>query len=259
MKHDSKTHGLLVVVIALGFGLIALAILFSPKQAITISGSSDAAQANTITVTGQSQFETDPDEAELFIKVMTEEATAKQAQEQNARLMNTVKAALEGDGIDDDQMETTSYSLRPQQKWNPETREYDKTGYVVQHLLKITTDDVTSVGDILDVAVDNGANGLDRVNFKLSDEKQADVNSEALAQAASSAEDKAEAITQSLGVRLGGINKISESNVQYNYYTRSSYDMMEEATVGASKSFSTEISPESVTVSARATLVYEIN
>ncbi len=256
MAHE-KSHFSVMVVLALGFALVALTILFAPQPEVNVSGSGEgAAQRNTISVRGESQLDTYPDEAELYIRVRTEEPTANRAQEENARLMNTVRAALKNAGVDEDDMETTGYNLWPQYRWDEDTREQELTGYQVQHLLKVTTKDVTETGDLLDVAVQAGANGLDRVNFRLSDSKEDDVNSEALAQASSNARDKAEAIAQGLGVRLGDIVAVSESNVDYGGFPVPRYGMAE-AAAGA-KSFDTEISPESVSVSAHISIVYEI-
>jgi uncharacterized protein YggE len=253
-----QTNWLMIIVIALGFCLVSLAIVKAPAPEIDVIGSGGgvAAEKNTISVVGQSTFDADPDEAVLYIRVKTEEPTSRQAQEQNARLMNTVRNALKGEGVRDSEMETTSYNLWPQQKYDRDTGEYINTGYVVQHLLKLTTDDVTEVGDLLDVAVDNGANGLDRVEFKLSDSKREDVNGEAIAQASDSASEKAEAIAQNLGVRIKGIYRVSESNIGYDYYPRPMMAMAESADMG--RSFKTEISPETVRVSASISIVYEI-
>ena len=248
---------LLTMVIALGFAVIALAILFAPKPEVSVSGSGVSLDRSTVSVTGHAQFDVDPDLAEVYIRVRTEEPTASRAQEENARLMNTVKAALKKAGIDEDEMETTSYNMWPQQRWDREREEQIVTGYVVQHLLKVTTDEVTEVGNLLDIAVGAGANGLDRVNFKLSDKKKKDVNSEALAQAFSNARDKAEAIARGLGVRLGDIAAVTESNVGYNYYPTPRYAMAE-ADMAGGKAFGTDISPESVSISASISLVYEI-
>jgi uncharacterized protein YggE len=257
-KHHTLYHTVLIVVLALGFALLTYAVTQVPSPEITVTGSGDAAQKNTISVTGQYQFDSDPDEAVLYIRVKTEKPTAKTAQTENARLMNTVKAALENDGVSKSDMETTNYNLYPQQKWDRDKNEYIKTGYIVQHLLKVTTDDVTEVGDLLDTAVLAGANGLDRVEFKLSDEKKEDVNSDALEAAAKNAKDKAAAIAKSLGVKLGDINRVSESNVGYDYYPRPMYAMAEMDMAGSSKSAGTDISPQSVKVSATISIVYEI-
>ncbi|MBW2997715.1 SIMPL domain-containing protein [Candidatus Woesearchaeota archaeon] len=256
MGHEKSPF--LMIVLALGFVLIAIAILFAPKPAVTVSGGDGiSADKSTLSVRGEARFDVDPDEAEVFIRVRTDEPTANRAQEENARLMNTVKAALRKAGVDSDDMETTSYNLWPQQRWDRDREEYDITGYRVQHLLKVTTDEVTEVGDLLDVAVGAGANGLDRVNFKLSDKKKEDVNSEALAQASGNAKDKADAIAQGIGVRIKGIAAVSESNVGYDYIARPMYGMAE-ADMAVGKAFETEISPEAVTVSAYISIVYEI-
>ncbi len=248
-----------LVVLALGFIVVALAILFAPRQDINLSGSgSPIEQKSTIAVAGQAQFDVDPDKAEVYIRVQTKEPTAKRAQEENSRLMNDVKAALKTTGVKDDEMETTQYNMWPQQKWDPKTQESIEDGYMVQHLLKVTTTDVTEVGDLLDVAVRSGANGLDRVEFSISDKKKLDVNSEALAQASSNAKDKAESIAQGLGVTLGGIASVSESNVGYDNYPRPYYYAMDAGMSEKSAVSAPSISPETVRVSATISIVYKI-
>ncbi|MFH1064568.1 MAG: SIMPL domain-containing protein [Candidatus Woesearchaeota archaeon] len=254
-SYGNNSNNTTLFVLAAGFVIVALAIMFAPSADINVS--SDGSTTSTISVSGQAQFDVDPDQAEIYIRVQTEEPTANRAQEENARLMTTVMEALKKSGVADDEMETTNYNLWPQQKWDPDTREYEDTGFIAQHLLKVTTDDVTGVGNLLDVAVKNGANGLDRIEFTLSDKKRDDVNSEALAQASSSAKDKAEAIAQGLGVRLGDIKAVSESNVGYTPYARPMYAMAEMDSANAG-GFKTSVAPESVTVSASISIAYEI-
>jgi uncharacterized protein YggE len=255
---NEKTHYLFLVVMALGFAVIALAILFAPKPEVNVSGTGAGVDRSTISVTGQSQFDVDPDEAEVNIRVQTHEPTAKRAQEENARLMSTVKEALKNSGVNDDEMETMNYNMWPQQKWNPETQQSEDDGYMVQHTLKITTKDVTHVGAMVETAISAGANGLDSINFKLSDKKREDVNSEALAQASTNAKSKAESIAAGLGVRIKGIAAVSESNVGYDYYPRPMYAMSEKASGGSIDYSENVVSPASVSVSATIGIVYEI-
>ena len=70
----------------------------------------------------------------------TEEPTANRAQEENARLMNTVKAALKKAGVDEDDMETTNYNLWPQHKWDRELEESVLTGYQVDRFGEVLRD-----------------------------------------------------------------------------------------------------------------------
>lgn len=259
MAHE-KNHYTFLVVMALGFALVALAIMFAPQPEVNLSteGGQGLSARNTIAVTGQAQLDVDPDEAEVNIRVQTKEPTAKRAQDENARLMSTVKEALKRAGVKDSEMETINYNMWPQQRWDPDTQKSVNDGYMVQHTLKITTKDVTHVGALVETAVDAGANGLDSVNFRLSDDKREDVNSEALAQASGNAKDKADAIAQGLGVRIKDIVSVSESNVGYDsYYPMPMYAMAERAEGGMDYAKNV-VSPQAVTVSATIGIVYEI-
>jgi uncharacterized protein YggE len=186
------------------------------------------------------------------------EPTAKRAQEENARLMSTVKEALKNSGVKDDEMETINYNMWPQERWDPEEQKTVPDGYMVQHTLKVTTKDVTHVGAMIETAITAGANGLESINFKLSDKKQEDVNSEALAQASTNAKSKAESIAAGLGVRIKGIVAVSESNVGYDYYPRPVYAMAMEKAAGGMDYSENVVSPEAVRVSATIGIVYEI-
>ncbi|MFC1723114.1 SIMPL domain-containing protein [Nanoarchaeota archaeon] len=259
MKEHSK-HAMFTVVLALGLGLVALAIFLSPQPDIkvTTTGGAGPTQANTISVTGASELTVAPDQAELYIRIVTEEPTANTAQEENSRLTNTVRDALKNTyDLEEEDIESSSYNLWPQQHWDRDTNKYIKTGYRVQHLLKVTTDEIEEVGNMLDTAVSNGANGVDRISFTLSKEYSADVRDQALSRAAENARDKATALSQTLGVTLGGVSSVSESNYYSRPYEYAPMADMEMAEAGA-KSFSTEISPQDVTVRANLNVAYEL-
>jgi len=263
MTHEqTHKHGMILFVMAAGFVLVALAIMFAPQPEVRVTntgGGSGPTQANTISVSGNAELTVSPDQAEVYVRIVTEKPTANTAQEENARLTNTVRDALKKTyNLEDEDIESSSYNLWPQQKWDPETREYEKTGFKVQHLLKVTTKELKEVGDMLDTAVQNGANGVDRISFGLSKEMDKDVREQALGRAAGAARVKAEALTQSLGVTLGKVSSISESNYNYAAYD---YAMPEMAMAdgGMERSFKTEISPQDVNVRANVNVAYDIN
>ena len=262
-NYKSIGHGMLFFVLAAGFVLVALAIMFAPAPEIkvTTTGSSGQGQgaANTISVSGNAELTVTPDEAEVYVRIVTEEPTAKRAQEENARLTNTVRDALKKTyKLDDDQIESNSFNLWPQQKYNPDTREYTETGFRVQHVLKITTDELKEIGNMLDTAVGNGANGVDRISFKLSKELEADVRDQALGRAAGVAKEKAEALATTLGVRIGDLSSVSESNFNYNRYDYAMPAMAEMDAGGMERSFKTDISPQDVAVTANVNVAYVI-
>ncbi|MBW3000074.1 SIMPL domain-containing protein [Candidatus Woesearchaeota archaeon] len=213
-------------------------------------------EANTVSVSGNSELIVEPDKAELYIRIETLEDTAVESQEENARITNNVIDALKKAGIKEKDIETSSFNLYPRHEWDPDTRKSEFVGYEVNHLLKVTTTKLEDAGELLDVAVNAGANGIDRVSFGLTKETEMDVNDQALRAASDNAKEKAESITDNLGINLGRIVKISESNVQfakYDYYPRAmAGEDMEEALAP------TPIQPQKLEIRAYITIVFEI-
>ncbi len=239
------------VILILAIGLVAAGTLQSLRPE---SGSSAGPQKDTLSVAGQGMVNTKPDQAELYIQIETRGKNAYEAQNANKENANRVMDVLREKGVKDDNIETTQYFLDQEQVW--ENNKMVTKGYVLRHTLKVTTTDLEKAGDLLDSSIRAGANGVERVSFTLSKEKQKEVNAEALKKASDSAREKAEAITDALDVSLGKISSISESNVMYtpyDYYpTAARMDMAEEAKI------STQINPQNIEVSAYINLVFEI-
>ena len=210
---------------------------------------------DTISVSGSGKVTVEPDKAEVYIRILTEADDASSAQESNADLAAKVRNALQNKGVKEDDMETSSYYLYPKTSWSHETGESRIYGYSVTHVLKVETKLIDKTGDLVDAAVRAGANGLDSVNFMLSDELRDSAYRQALEKASTDAKQKAVSITRALGVNLGSITSISESGAIYYPYRYASpskgYDMAESAVP-------TEISPQDIEVSANVGVIYEI-
>lgn len=254
MKEEKNTNLLLV---ALVIGFIAVSMLYAFKGAPDITVA-DQEQKETITVSETVEIETMPDEAYVYIEIQSRGDTAQEAKEENAKVSDAVLDALYDSGIDKESIETSSYYLNEEQKWDKETEEYITTGYTLINILKVTTNDIENVGSIIDTAVNAGATGVNSVQFTLSRSKESEMKGEALALAAKKAQTKAENIVDAVDVTLAEIVSISESSYYspYPWYARSvSYESME---LAEEKSYDTEISPQELTVSGTVTLTYEI-
>lgn len=255
MKDENRNT---VVILALIVGLVLVSVLFALNRGtpdtLTVA---QQEQRETITVTETVEKETMPDEAHIYLEIKTRAETAQEAKNDNAQINDAVLIALEEYGLDKDQIETTSYYLNEETKWDKDKEEYITTGYVLTHIMKVTTEDIDAAGEIIDTAVDAGATGIDSVQFTLSKAKESDIKGEALALAAEKAKTKAAAIVDAVAVDLGQIISITESSYYspYPWYSRSLYAMEEAA---EEVSYDTTISPEELTVSATVTLTYEI-
>ena len=131
-------------------------------------------------------------------------------------------------------------------------------GYQQITTIKITTKKLDAVGDVLDAAVQAGANSVQDVSFSLTPESEATYKEQALASAAKVAKSKAQTLASASGATLGRITSLSENsyNVQPYYYNTRSVAM--DASAGSEKA-PTPISPEKVSLSVSVTIGYELN
>jgi len=216
------------------------------------------ARQNSISVSGVYKSEVAPDEAKIRIAINTDGATAKEASENNAKITNQVIAALKRAGVDSDNIETDSFYLNEKREWNEITRKYEKKGYEQRHTLKVTTNDLDKVGNLLDIAIANGANSIQGVEYALSKSKTADVRKEILKMAAKNAEDKAAVLAEALDKEVVDTLTISENNYNIRPYTNYAY--AEKAMYAADSGFNSgnELSPEKVDVSASVQVTFKI-
>ncbi len=212
-----EKHNMLTMIIIIGL-IIALIIVSVNNKPVVNVGEGAGIQKDTLSVSGNAELTVAPDQAILYVTVLTEGVTAKETQDQNKANANSVIRALKLQGIDDKDIETSTYNLRKKIEWDPVTRKNVDKGYMLTHTLKVTTTKIDKVGNLVDVAINAGANGVDRISFGLTKETEKEVRAEALTKASKAAKEKAESIATSLNLRLGKITSIQESNFYYASY-----------------------------------------
>ena len=159
-------------------------------------------ERGTIQVSGQSQIPVPTDQVLISFAVETEAPTAREATTQNAQRMDAVITALRGAGVQNLEIETFGYGLRPEYEMSREmagTRVI--AGYRAQNNIRVTVPEVAAAGSVLDRAIDAGANRVSSLQFQASDTRPARL--QALREAVANARQEAEAIASAMGVTLG--------------------------------------------------------
>ncbi|MBI2673042.1 SIMPL domain-containing protein [Candidatus Woesearchaeota archaeon] len=158
---------------------------------ISVVNNKDA-EKNSITVSGEASDYAQPDEATLILSINTEAATTLEAQRKGSELNNNVINALKRYGLKENQIQTLNYNIYPKYDYDPERRREPRiTGYVFSVSLKISTQEFTKIGEIADVAIENGATNMDSISFDLSDKKKDELRNTILAKASENARNKA--------------------------------------------------------------------
>ena len=241
-KDDEMKWQNIVAVIAV-VGLLLVALNLSRDKQKT---------EKTITVSGTYETDVSPDQAEIFLSVVTQSAKSEEAQKENKAVSNAVIAALKDLGIPDADIETVSYHLQKKTQWDYDKRKEIDLGYEQQHTLKVTTQKLGDVGEIVDLAVNNGVNNVQSVQFVLSDDEQSKLRTQLLKKAAVNAQGKAEALADALDRSLGKPITVSENSYFGGPVFAREFAMKADAAAAEPLN----IQPESVHIQATVNVVY---
>lgn len=184
------------------FAVIALALLMS---ACAPAGSQNV---RTLSVSGSGDAFLAPDIAYIYIGVHTESPTAAEAVTENTTQTEALIQALIDFGISAQDIRTTNFSIWPMDRFDPATGlpSGEKT-YAVDNTVYVTVRDLARLGDLLDAAVQAGANTVNSVQFDVAEKDEA--LKQARADAVEDAESQAQSLAQAAGLSLGEIRSIS--------------------------------------------------
>lgn len=208
----------------------------------------------TLTVTGQGSVSVRPDELRISFAVITEAASVGDALDENSRLARRVIDALKRKGVEDEDVQTTDFSIYPRYSNERKPNQTPEiVGYRVQNQVRVKTADMAAAGDLIEAGVDAGANSVAGIQFTVSDEES--VYEEAIAAAATDARRKATALAEAAGVRIVRIVSI-DLEPTYGGGPRPMYAAadMRMASEGAPP-----IEPGEVQTDARVRIVFQIS
>lgn len=240
-----------------GIALVLIICLIGIGSAADTSSTSEK---SLIHVSGSGTVKTTPDRCEISFSVNTKNSDVKAAQKENARKMDLVMSVLKDPSkgnLSPAEIGTSSYSIS--EVYSPDEALIAKFGdgvviYEVSNTITVETSHMDRVGDLIDLAVTNGANGVNSLQFTLSKAKTAEFRNQALKIAVEKAKSDADIVASAMGLSLGSAHEITVED-SYNppvYYNQD----LRSASLAAAPS--TPIQPGSIDVSARVSVAYQI-
>ncbi len=148
----------------------------------------------TMTLTGQGQVTTVPNIAVIRLGVQTTGENLVDIQSENAQIAQVIIQALQRMGISD--IKTFQYSIDKLYDYE-NGRQIDR-GYSVRNILEIRTTNLDMAGNIIDTAVNLGANVVDLISFDVANREY--YYQQALNMAIMNAMQKAKSISMNLGI-----------------------------------------------------------
>ncbi len=194
--------------------IAALAALAAPVQAQT-PGPLAPAEGIVIQTTGEVRVK--PDLATVQAGVVSEGKTAAEALAKNtpalAKLIEAVKATgvAQGD-LSTSQIALTPRMTQPSASSSPQARAPKIDGYEARTGITVIVRDIAKAGPLIDALVAAGANDMSGISFGLADEDKA--KDQARDKAAEAARARAEIYAKRLGVKVGELVSIVESEAE---------------------------------------------
>ncbi|MGB6589751.1 MAG: SIMPL domain-containing protein [Pseudolabrys sp.] len=179
------------------FALFAAALALAPARA----------EDKLVTVTGEATVAVAPDAAVIRIGVSSQDKTAREASEANAKQMTAVLAAIKDTGVADRDIQTSRLSLQPQYDPN-KSGTARLTGFQVSNQVTVKIRDIDRLPTVLDRAIAAGANEMSGIEFVVSE--QSKLLDRARDDAIADAHRRAELYAKAAGAKLGHVVAITE-------------------------------------------------
>ena len=195
-----------IIIMILGLALTACSgIAFAQEST---PSEFDRQNPRTLSVSGSGKAYLTPDIAYVNIGVHTEGKNAAEAVSTNNGQSQKVINALKSQDIAEKDIQTTNFSIYPQQQYDSQGKPTGEIIYQVDNSVVVTVRNIDKVGQVLDAAVRAGANSINSVEFEVAEKTQA--LSEARKAAVKDAKSKAEELASAAGITLGEVQTISE-------------------------------------------------
>jgi uncharacterized protein len=162
----------------------------------------------TVSVSGTGRSSVTPDRFSFNVGVQTVAPTVDDAVQQNNKRVAAVLAALKAAGAQDKDIQTSNFSIWPQQDYQ-EGRQLPRIlGYQVTNTVTVRSMKIGDAGKLLGVAIGAGVNTASGINFEVSDPSRG--RDEGLRAAFDDAKAKASLLARAAGRALGRVLTVSE-------------------------------------------------
>ncbi|NTU73563.1 SIMPL domain-containing protein [Candidatus Roizmanbacteria bacterium] len=212
----------------------------------------NSTQAADLSVVGEGKVDVIPDTGSVTAGIsIRNESTATEAQAKMNVTNNAIIEAMKQIGIDKKDIRTTNYSVYPNYTYDQGNSQKIQ-GYGANANVTIKVKNVAQVSQVIEAATKAGANEIQGTQFTVND--PAKYREAARENAIKNAREQAAKLASSLGIKLGRVTNIVESNgaVPVAFAT----DMKTNAMVTGGGN-SPSIEPGSQTITSVVTLYFE--
>jgi uncharacterized protein YggE len=252
MVYKKKLSMILTIFIILTMSLVSFNSSNASGQNIVLQE-----EKPSISTVGSAEKEIPSDESRISLAVENTNANANTARKNNADKMNTIVDVLKQAGLTDDNITTSNFQITP--NYDYENSNYDRIiSYTALNKIELKTSANANISQFIDLAVNNGANRVENIDFVIS-KKTLDKNSlELLKEAYRDAKQKAQILAIEGNFTIAGVKKIDTSSGGGYSPPTYFYDNYAANTAEKTPSPSTQIIPQKNKVTISLPVVFYI-
>ncbi len=218
---SKRIHGALSLVLILLAAFLFAETIKSLKEYRYVGGG--ISPSNAITVSGEGEEFAVPDTAEFTFAIIEEATTAGEVQDTAKEKANDAIKALVEQEIEEKDIKTIAYSLRPKYEWRADStcvrynceKNRVQVGFELNQSVRVKVRDLDRAGEMLELVTSKGVSSVSGLTFTIADEDN--VMADARKQAIDEARTKAEKLADDLGVSLVRIVGFSEGRQERTY------------------------------------------
>ena len=222
--------------------------------------------ARTVSVSESGEAEAEPDLAVVRTSVEVTGDDAQSVRDDLANRSDDLYDALIAYGLEEDDVTTSDFDVRERIDYRRAERdgvdprsaeaEDEYVHYEGTHEFTVEVHDVDDVGDVIDTAIDAGADDVGRIRFTLSEEKREALREEALEEALEGAHTEAEFVAGEIDATVVEARRVDTTGSGVSPVTERVE--MDEAEDAVADEPATELHPDDVTVSATVDVEYVV-
>ncbi len=177
--------------------------------AVLLLGCSLALADSKLTVSGTGEVRISADTAVISLGVSARDPEVLQAQQKANAVIAAIRRALTDAGVKEEDINTDFLNIYPVYDYSG--YEEKLSAYNASSTLAIHVTNMETIGALIDAAFGAGANTLNGISFSASDTENAE--NEALKKAVENAKKKAEVLAEAAGMKITGIEVITDGTV----------------------------------------------
>lgn len=245
----NQTHVSILLTIVSLFVFLWLVNFFNISYPISVTNKAVSAE---LSVVGIGEVDVVPDTAQISAGITIQSGkTVAEVESKMNEINNKIIAAVKLLGIEKEDIQTSNYSINPAYSFEPSDRSTPNE-YTGNATLTIKVKDANKISQVITAATAAGANQVYNAGFSVDDPSK--FREEARNKAIEDAKSQAQKLASQLGIKLGKITNIVESDtgggpIMYK-------DAMRSALPGEAVP-APEIEPGSQTITSTVTLFFE--